>query len=394
MSPPPCIPENFTASRSGNPAGSKFALDQATFKNEHLGKRPRCYFRRTKSLHDLRKLEWQEENPEISYHPPRRLRDQRYQPPAESSNLEQVDASGKQVIKSEKHEDQAPAQKRGAPGIQPAEYSYPVCESWFSSMPNRFHVNAPRFDGQPDNLTPFFEDIEDLANACSLPDNWKIHFTLKYIASVEDLILWKTYARAAVKTGDWEQFKKRVYTLYPEVAEPGNHTFGSLNALVEKQAKVPIKGPSDVGEYYRKFLPIVDCLKNKEQLTSDALAGHYFLQGVHPTFRELVERRLRIMYPRHEWDMTWELKDAYKAAVHVSTQDEIDRRVDKNTIRPQKQDLTTIDALKILEAMLSNQEFVAQIHRALDDRMGQGNQRHNKRGSCGVQRGGLRLEDR
>ena len=133
-----------------------------------------------------------------------------------------------------------------------------------SKMPSRSHHSAPKFDGKPSSLSPFLDEVEQLAKSCALSSKQTIEWAVRY-APNDERELWQMQEAAA--TEDWEQFKKEIYELYPGSTGERKYSIANLQTLIEKQALVNIEDSDDFGTYRRTFLTVATYLKKKSRLT-------------------------------------------------------------------------------------------------------------------------------
>jgi hypothetical protein len=127
-------------------------------------------------------------------------------------------------------------------------------------MPSRNNSSAPKFDGKPETLASFIDDVEQLAEECQLADKQKIEWLIHY-GPVEERDLWEL--QPAVKTGDWKQFKDQLYLLYPGSTGDRKFSIGDLEMLKSKQwfqlrTRLSLENTIEPSRKYRNF-----CLQNK-----------------------------------------------------------------------------------------------------------------------------------
>ena len=182
-----------------------------------------------------------------------------------------------------------------------------------SKMPSRSHHSAPKFDGKPSSLSPFLDEVEQLAKSCALSSKQTIEWAVRY-APNDERELWQMQEAAA--TEDWEQFKKEIYELYPGSTGERKYSIANLQTLIEKQALVNIEDSDDFGTYRRTFLTVATYLKKKSRLT-DREISIYFLQGLAPSFREKVQAQLKAENPKHHSDDPYTLAEISTAALFV-----------------------------------------------------------------------------
>lgn len=118
-------------------------------------------------------------------------------------------------------------------------------------MPVKTHPTAPRWDGKASRLSDFLEDVKALADTNRLPDADAIKAALRYAPS-EDSEAWQ-YTDGSLASS-WAAFVSDVLALYPGATDRQRYTFRALETLVSEQATVPMQTPSDLAQFYRRFL--------------------------------------------------------------------------------------------------------------------------------------------
>ena len=181
------------------------------------------------------------------------------------------------------------------------------------SMPGQNNNAAPKFDGRLASLSLFLDDIEQLANDCSLTPKQKIEWTIRY-APNEEHELWSMLESA--KTDNWTQYKTELYDLYPGSNGERKYSITSLKTLVEKQAANAIRDAEDFGVYRHPFMMITAFLKSKQCLT-DREISTYFMEGLDSKFRAKIKGQLKAEEPKHHIDNPFTLSQISAAALLV-----------------------------------------------------------------------------
>jgi hypothetical protein len=107
-----------------------------------------------------------------------------------------------------------------------------------AKMLTRNHHSAPKFDSKPASLSPFLDEVEQLAESCALSGKQKIEWAVRY-APNDERELWQM--QDSVGTEDWTKFKKELFELYPGSTEERKYSIANLQMLIEKQALVIIE---------------------------------------------------------------------------------------------------------------------------------------------------------
>ena len=180
-------------------------------------------------------------------------------------------------------------------------------------MPTCNHHSAPKFDGKPASLSPFLDEVEQLAQGCGLTPKQHIEWAVHYSPN-DERELWQL--QSAVGTDDWEKFKKELFELYPGSTGERKYSIANLQTLIEKQATADIADAEEFGVYRRSFLTVATYLKNKARLT-DREISIYFLKGLEQSFRDKVQGQLKAENPTHHSDDPYTLTEISMAALFV-----------------------------------------------------------------------------
>jgi hypothetical protein len=187
-------------------------------------------------------------------------------------------------------------------------------------MPGRNHHSAPKFDGKPTSLSPFLDEVDQLAESCGLTPKQTIEWVIRYAPS-DERELWQM--QESVGTDEWEKFKKELFELYPGSTGERKYSISNLQSLIEKQSTIRISDADDFGAYRRSFLTVATYLKNKTRLTEREISI-YFLQGLQLSFRDKVQAQLKAENPKHHSDDPYSLVDISTAALFVLSCDHTD----------------------------------------------------------------------
>jgi len=182
-----------------------------------------------------------------------------------------------------------------------------------AKMPSRNHHSAPKFDGDPDSLSVFLGDIEQLAIDCELTPKQQIDWTIRY-APVAEQELWRL--QPGVTTGTWATFKDDLQALYPGSSGDRKFSVANLELLTDKQATLPMENVIQFGEYYRAFAKVSTFLKSKGRITEREISNT-FLKGLEYSFRLKVRNQLRAENPTHHTDDPWTIKQIATVALFV-----------------------------------------------------------------------------
>ncbi|KAG2055075.1 hypothetical protein BDR06DRAFT_1007279 [Suillus hirtellus] len=168
------------------------------------------------------------------------------------------------------------------PAPFPTSKRQPALTSKMSSvfrMPLRGAESAPKFDGTPARLVPYFEEIEILARYTSLDAIQTIKAVLRY-APTSELEIWVLLPSATRQ--DWDKFIKEVKAMYPGCESDRHFSCADLENLCSKNARIPMCSQEELGQYYREFFKISQHPITNKRL-ADLERDRLFLEGIHAT---------------------------------------------------------------------------------------------------------------
>ncbi|KAG1832767.1 hypothetical protein EV424DRAFT_1533451 [Suillus variegatus] len=198
----------------------------------------------------------------------------------------------------------------------PTSNRQPVLTSTMSSvfrMPLRGAESAPKFDGTPACLVPYFEEVKILAGYASLDATQTIKAALRYAPTSESEI-WVLLPTAAGQ--DWNKFVKEVKAMYPGCESDRRFSHADLETLCSENARVPMRSQEELGQYYREFFKISQHLITNKWL-ADLKRDRLFLEGIHTTANTAIKQRLEIQLTSHHPEDPYTLSDVYAAAIFL-----------------------------------------------------------------------------
>ncbi|KAG2062400.1 hypothetical protein BDR06DRAFT_869231 [Suillus hirtellus] len=141
-------------------------------------------------------------------------------------------------------------------------------------MPLRGAESAPKFDGTPAHLVPYFEEIKILAGYASLDAIQTIKATLRYAPTSESEI-WVLLP--SVTGQDWDKFIKEVKAMYPGCESDHRFSHADLENLCSENARIPMRSQEELGQYYQEFFKISQHLITNKRL-ADLERDRLFLE--------------------------------------------------------------------------------------------------------------------
>ncbi len=109
---------------------------------------------------------------------------------------------------------------------------------------------------------------------------------------VEDAEIWGRIPEYG-SNETYENFKKKIYQLYPGTAEESRYTMADVDKLVGKQLRLGIHTPEELGKYYQQFYVITTYLIESEAMSTNK-QSHAYVKAFSPELREKVKDRLQL----------------------------------------------------------------------------------------------------
>jgi hypothetical protein len=186
-----------------------------------------------------------------------------------------------------------------------------------ANLPGRNERSAPKFDeSQPDELDPYFADIQDLLDRHAIVDDAECkQAAVKYLKT-RTASLWKTTEAWADATKTYDDFKAEVFRLYPGATGDRTYTLQDLDLIIGHYARSGILSATDLGEYYRRFILVSRYLISKGRLASQEQSRSFF-RGLQTQLEAKTRERLQQKFVNHFPDDPYELNDIYEAVSYV-----------------------------------------------------------------------------
>lgn len=182
-------------------------------------------------------------------------------------------------------------------------------------MPRRNERGAPTFDGTPNQLRRFFEDVACCGEDARIEESLYIDYAVKY-ANEAHAELWQAGSVFSAPDRTWAAFKDQVFQLYPGLEEDRRFAVADLENLVSEWAKKGINTREALGDYHRSFVKISMFLIQKERISKTERDRHYFRVFSGAT-RDHVLQGLRITVPNRHPDDPFDFEIVYKNADYV-----------------------------------------------------------------------------
>lgn len=220
------------------------------------------------------------------------------------------------------------------------------------SMPSRSSSSAPKFDGTPQSLQRFLDEVRDLVDEKHVTDRAAIKAALSYIPSA-DYPLWTALDAVSNAGSTWKEFVDAVYAIYPGTASKDRqYTKTDLTLLIKRTQSATMQNHDDFGRYYRSFFAITSFLTKKGRM-GPADQSEKLVEGLPPNLQKELREYLRATDPSHHADDPWPMNTLYEAILfvlsntnttgtlgaHLADTD----RVTKPAIKTETFDATTLD---------------------------------------------------
>jgi len=150
-------------------------------------------------------------------------------------------------------------------------------------MPARGHATTPKFILlQPRELPHYFNKLNNLLQDANITkEGIKKAQACQYV-DINESKLWQALHKYTSKTyNDW---KKAVLALYPEVTEDRKWSMANLDQLLGSISHMGIMNSDEYTKYYCKFFTITQFLIGKSQLPESEWS-HLFQQGSSHCYR-------------------------------------------------------------------------------------------------------------
>jgi len=129
-------------------------------------------------------------------------------------------------------------------------------------MPARGHVTTPKFiSSQPRELPHYFNELNNLFQDANITNEGIKKAQACWYVDINESKLWQALPEYTSKT--YDEWKKAVLTLYPEVMEDCKWSMADLDQLLGSTSHMGIMNLDEYAEYYRKFFTITQFLIRK-----------------------------------------------------------------------------------------------------------------------------------
>jgi hypothetical protein len=184
-------------------------------------------------------------------------------------------------------------------------------------LPARRERSAPIFrDSEPQGLERYFSDLETLfVHHAVSSDQERKQATLQY-PSVETEHLWKTTAAWRDQTKSYSDFKAEVLRFYLDASGDRTYQIRDLEMTIGHYSQSGIRSTIDLGEYYRRFLLILEYLINRGCLSVQEQSRSFF-RGLGPPLESWVRQQLQQKFIDQHPDDPYQLSAIFEAACFV-----------------------------------------------------------------------------
>ena len=167
-------------------------------------------------------------------------------------------------------------------------------------MPSYRHHTTPKFsEDQPRELRRFFEELANLFGPANItPEADKKAQTVCYV-EVDTVDMWKSLPEYSDPNFTYEDWKKKVVSLYPGTNEEKRWTITDMDKLIGEHARMGIYMIRDFEAYYHTFYMISMFLVQKNRM-SQAEQSRLFIKGLSTDLWHKIFTRLCIKEPDHD----------------------------------------------------------------------------------------------
>ena len=121
-------------------------------------------------------------------------------------------------------------------------------------MPAKGHSAAPKSNDEPANLESYFTELEYQFNRCCITStyNCKVQ-AMRYLDAAPHRV-WRGTDAYGNDDRTWEDFKDKIYKLYPGSGSEQCINLSDILAFVDANAQVPYPNKKELGAYYHRLL--------------------------------------------------------------------------------------------------------------------------------------------
>ena len=133
----------------------------------------------------------------------------------------------------------------------------PAAAAPVKQMPSYRPHTAPKFsEDQPRELKRFFEELSSLFGPANVTTDGEKKAQMVRYVEVDVADMWKSLPEFSDAGSSYEEWKKKVISLYPGVNEEKRWSLADLDKLIGERARIGIFTIGDFGAYYRAFYTI------------------------------------------------------------------------------------------------------------------------------------------
>ena len=172
-------------------------------------------------------------------------------------------------------------------------------------MPSYQHHTVPKIsEDQPHELRRFFEELANLFGPANITvEADKKAQTICYV-EVDTADMWKSLPEYSDPGSSYEDWKKKVVSLYPGANEENRWTLADMDKLIREHARMGIYTIGDFWAYYCAYYTISAFLVQKNRM-SQAEQSRLFIKGLSTDLWHKIFTRLSIKEPDHDLNNFW-----------------------------------------------------------------------------------------
>jgi len=145
--------------------------------------------------------------------------------------------------------------------------NHPAHEPKTPEMPAKGHSTAPKFDDEPANLESYFTELEYQFDRCRITSTYDCKVqAVCYLDAVLHRVWHGTEAFESDITS-WEEFKDKIYKLYPGSGSEQHINLSDILSLVDTNAYASYPNEKELGAYYRRLLSDTTMMIHRNWMT-------------------------------------------------------------------------------------------------------------------------------
>jgi len=143
----------------------------------------------------------------------------------------------------------------------------PVYEPKTPEMPAKGYSTAPKFDDEPANLESYFMELEYQFDRCCITSTYNCKVQAVHYLDAVPRWVWHGTEAFESDTTSWEEFKDKIYKLYPGSGSEQCINLSDILFFVDTNAHASYLNEKELGAYYRHLLSDTTMMICSNQIT-------------------------------------------------------------------------------------------------------------------------------